>query len=460
MNKNIKAILILLPFAALFGFTGYRVYEATKQPAQATGAGGRPGGGMPGGRGPGGGGFGGPRMQQVATGVVSSGRINETIGLTGNLKPKQRVDVTSRIAGRITEIRVDTGMPVARGALIAVVEDDEIRQQIERSKASIAVSEASIGQREAELINAKAELDRKKKLIEEGILSKQELDMLDMRVRVAQSQLELAKAQKRQSEAELRELNIRQGQTRIYAPISGIIAMRQVDIGAMVGASNPIVTIISLSPMIVEAQVAERDITKIKRGTSVTVTVDSLPNQKFIGRVMRISPMLDPQTRNGMVEIEIPNRESMLKTEMFARIDVDLGSSRETLLLPRDALVYRGDQPGVYTIENDTARFKPVDTGLMQDDNVELVTGLKVGDKVITAGSNLIKDGDRVRVGDRNARGGPGGPGGRQGGGPGGGAPGAGRAERGGGTEQPGPPREGRPQGGRPEGGGQRRAQS
>lgn len=449
MNKNIKAILILLPFVALFGFTGYRVYEATKQPAQATG--GRPGGGMPGGGGPGGGGFGGARMQQVATGVVSSGRINETIGLTGNLKAKQRVDVTSRIAGRITQIRVDTGMPVAKGTLIAVVEDDEIRQQIERSKASIAVSEASIGQREAELINAKAELDRKKKLIEEGILSKQELDMLDMRVRVAQSQLELAKAQKRQSEAELRELNIRQGQTRIFAPISGIVAMRQVDIGAMVGASNPIVTIVSLTPMVIEAQVAERDITKIKRGTSVTVTVDSLPNQKFMGRVMRISPMLDPQTRNGMVEIEIPNRESTLKTEMFARIAVDLGSSRETLLLPRDALVYRGDQPGVYTIENDIARFKPVDTGLMQEDNVELLAGLKAGDKVITAGSNLLKDGDRVRVGDRNARGGPGGRqgGGRQGGGPGGGTPGSGSAERGGGTEQP----------GRPEGGGQRRAQ-
>ncbi|MBK9317238.1 MAG: efflux RND transporter periplasmic adaptor subunit [Acidobacteria bacterium] len=415
MNKNIKAILILVPFIALFGFTGYRVYQATKQTAQANGAPGRPGGGGMGRGGPGGGGAGGgSRMQQVTTGVVTSGKINERISLTGNLKAKQMVDVTSRISGRITQVLVDTGLPVARGALIAVVEDDEIKQQIERSKASISVADASIGQREAELVNAKMELNRKKQLVEQGILSKQELDALDMRLGVSQSQLELAKAQKRQSEAELRELNIRQGQTRIYAPISGIVARRLVDIGAMVGATNPIVTIVSVSPMVIETQVAERDITRIRRGATVSVTVDSLANQTFTGKVMRIAPMLDPQTRNGMVEIEIPNRESMLKAEMFARIELDLGSSRETLLLPRDALVYRGNQPGVYTIDNNVARFKPVDTGLMQEQNVELLSGLKEGDKVVTLGANLIKDGDQVRVGGRpGAAGGPAGPGNR-----------------------------------------------
>lgn len=415
MNKNIKAILILVPFIALFGFTGYRVYQATKQTAQANGAPGRPGGGGMGGgmsRGGPGGGGGGGRMQQVMTGVVTSGRINEKISLTGNLKAKQMVDVTSRISGRITQVLVDTGLPVARGALIAVVEDDEIKQQIERSKASISVADASIGQREAELVNAKMELNRKKQLVDQGILSKQELDALDMRLGVSQSQLELAKAQKRQSEAELRELNIRQGQTRIYAPISGIVARRLVDIGAMVGATNPIVTIVSVSPMVIETQVAERDITRIRRGAIVSVTVDSLANQTFVGKVMRIAPMLDPQTRNGMVEIEIPNRESMLKAEMFARIVLDLGSSRETLLLPRDALVYRGNQPGVFTIDNNIARFKPVDTGLMQEDNVELLGGLKDGDKVVTSGANLIKDGDQVRVGGRpGTAGGPAGPG-------------------------------------------------
>ncbi|MFN0107775.1 MAG: efflux RND transporter periplasmic adaptor subunit [Blastocatellia bacterium] len=409
-----KHLLIILFFLGLFGFTGYKVYKTIKaknELAAAPTAGGAPGGG---GR-PGGGG--GGRTQQVQTAQITSGKISEKIALTGSLKPKERVDVNSRIAGRVTQIKVDVGQVVARGALIAVIEDDEIRQQIERSKASIAVADASIAQREAELSNAKAELDRRQKLVEAGVLSRQELDALEMRHRVAASQLELSRAQRRQTEAEQRELNIRQGQTRVYAPINGVISARQMDLGAMAGANSPIVTIVGINPMVILANAAEQDISRVKKGAQVTVTIDSLPGQKFSGRIMRISPLLDAQTRNGQVEIEIPNKGGALKGEMFARVELNLGSERETMLLPRDALVYRGEKPGVFTIEAEKAKFVEVETGLTQEDKVELLGGLKLGDKVITQGVNLVKDGDRV---SERGPGGPGGPGGggRQGGPP------------------------------------------
>jgi RND family efflux transporter MFP subunit len=403
---RLKHLLIILPILTLIGFTGYKVRQAIQAKAElqgGAGAGGAGRGGGPGGGAPGGG---GARAQQVQTDVVSNGRIAENIALTGSLRPKESVDVMPRIAGRIVKINVEIGQSVARGTLLAVIEDDEIKQQIERSKASIAVVEASIAQRDAELQNAKVELERKKKLVEEGILSRTELDGLETRYRVAQSQLDLVRAQRRQSEAELRELNIRRDQTRIFSPISGIIARRHVDTGAMVSSGTPIVTVVSVSPMVVAAMASERDIPRIRRGTAVKVTIDSLPDQSFAGRVMRIVPLLDPQTRNGQVEIEIPNRGHLLKGEMFARIELNLGSERETTLLPRDALVYRGDQPGVYTIEKDLAKFLPVETGLSQADKVEVVSGLKVGDVVITRGSNLIKDGDRVRTAPPGGRGG------------------------------------------------------
>jgi RND family efflux transporter MFP subunit len=406
---RLKHLLILLPALALLGYTGYKVNQAIKARAnlQAGGAapGGQPGGGR-GGPGGGGAGGGGGRAQQVQTDVVTSGKISEKIALTGALRAKETVDVNPRLAGRLLRITVDTGQTVGRGALLAVIEDDEITQQIERSKAAIAVVDASIAQREAELQNAKVELERKRKLVEEGILPRTELDSLEMRQRVAQSQVELARAQRRQSLAEQRELNIRHSQTRIYAPLGGIVARRHVDPGAMVSAATPLVTLVSVSPMVIEATTSERDIARIRPGAQVSITIDSLPGQQFAGRVLRISPLLDPQTRNGIVEIEIPNRGSVLKGEMFARIELNLGSQRETTLLPRDALVYRGDQPGVYTIDKDVAKFLPVETGLTQDDKVEVLNGLKVGDVVVTRGSNLIKDGDRVRA---SAPGGPGG---------------------------------------------------
>lgn len=382
-----KHFLIILFFLGLFGFTGYKIYKTIKaknEVAATPGAGGRGGPAVAG------------RVQQVQTGQITSGKISEKVALTGALKSKERVDVNPKIAGRITQIKVDVGQSVARGALIAVLEDDEINQQIERSKASIAVADASIAQREAELSNAKAELDRKKQLVEAGVLSRQELDALEMRHRVAASQVELARAQRRQSEAEQRELNIRQSQTRVYAPIAGVVAQRHLDIGAMGGANTPIVTIVSVSPMVIEANTAEQDISRIKTGAQVSVTIDSMPGHKFSGRIMRISPLLDAQTRNGKVEIEIPNKGGILKGEMFARVELNLGSERQTLLMPRDALVYRGEKPGVFIIEAEKAKFLEVETGLTQEDKVELLSGLKLGDKVITQGVNLIKDGDRV----------------------------------------------------------------
>lgn len=396
-KRAIKYLLIALPLIALAGLIGFRVFQAVRSKNQETTAG--PGGA---GRGAPGGG----RVQTVHTDVISTGQISEKVALTGSLRAKEQVDVSPKIAGRLVNVLVDTGHPVAQGALIAQIEDDEIRQQIERSKAAIAVVEATIAQREAELGNAKAELERKKQLVDAGVLSRMELDALEMRHRVALSQVELARAQKRQSEAERRELDIRQSQTRIYSPVTGLVAKRNAHPGAMINPGASIVTVVSVSPMVIEAKASERDIARVKRGLPVTVTVDSLPGQRFTGRIMRISPLLDAQTRNGLVEIEIPNRGGTLKGEMFARVELDLGGSRETTLLPRDALVYRGDQPGVYVIESEKAKFIALETGMTQEDKVEVISGLKAGDAVVTRGSNLLKDGDRVRVMGKGQQGG------------------------------------------------------
>ncbi|HXG64899.1 MAG TPA: efflux RND transporter periplasmic adaptor subunit [Blastocatellia bacterium] len=376
-----KHLVLTIFLLALAGLLGFRIFQAVKSEAQPMRGGGP-----------------GMRMQTVQAAAVTRGSIGEKVTLTGSLQPKEQVDVSPKMSGRIVQMRVDTGQPVARGALIAVIEDDEIQQQVERSKAAIAVGEASISQREAELNNAKAEMERKRRLVEAGLLSRQEYETVETRYRVAESQLELARAQKRQSQAEQRELSIRQGQTRVYSPISGIIAKRHVDTGAMVNASVPIVTVVNVGTMVIMAKASERDIARIKPGTTATVIIDSLPGQTWTGRVMRISPVLDPQTRNGEVEIEIDNRGGVLKGEMFARVELDLGTSRETTLIPRDALVYRGDQPGVYIIESDTAKFRPVETGLTQEDKVEVLSGLTEGETVIAGGANLVKDGDKVQV--------------------------------------------------------------
>jgi RND family efflux transporter MFP subunit len=372
--------LIIIAVLTLLGVVlGFRIFQAVKSEAQPT-------------RG------GGERVQTVQTANAERGIIGEKIILTGALKAKDQVDVTPKATGRLTQIKVDTGHNVARGALLAVIEDAEIQQQVARAGASVAVGAASVAQRQAELNNAKADLDRNQRLLDSGLISRQQFEAAQTRYEVAKSQLDLAVAQRRQSEAEQRELKIQQGQTRVYAPMAGAIAKRHVDVGAMVNPSVPIVTVVSLGTMIIQANASERDIARIRPGITATVTLDSLPGQQYQGRVMRISPLLDPATRNGIIEIEIANRDGALKGEMFARAELNLTSSRETILIPRDALVYRGEQPGVYMIDSDVAKFRNVETGLTEGEKVEVTNGLTEGETVVTRGTNLLKDGDRVRV--------------------------------------------------------------
>jgi len=376
-TKHLVIIAVLTLLGVLLGF---RIFQAVKSEAQPARGGA------------------GDRVQTVQTANAERGTIGEKIILTGSLKAKDQVDVTPKATGRVTQIKVDTGQNVARGALLAVIEDAEIQQQIERSRATIAVGAASVAQRQAELNNAKADLDRNQRLLDSGLISRQQFEAAQTRYEVTKSQLDLAVAQRRQSEAEQRELKIQQGQTRVYAPMAGAVAKRHVDVGAMVNPSVPIVTVVSLGTMVIQANAAERDIARISPGVGATVTLDSLPGVQYEGRVMRISPLLDPATRNGIVEIEIDNRGGALKGEMFARAELNLTSTRETTLIPRDALVYRGEQPGVYLIDNETARFRNVETGLTEGEKVEVLSGLKEGETVVTRGANLLKDGDRVRV--------------------------------------------------------------
>jgi multidrug efflux pump subunit AcrA (membrane-fusion protein) len=133
-------------------------------------------------------------------------------------------------------------------------------------------------------------------------------------------------------------------------------------------------------------------------GNEATVTVDAIPDEPFVGRVSRIAPVLDAATRSALIEIDIPNRNGMLKAEMFARIHLDLGTMRDAVLIPRDGLVYRGQQPGVFVIEGDTPIFRAIETGMTREDEVEVLANLAPGTKIVGRGATMIREGDRVRL--------------------------------------------------------------
>lgn len=374
--KKLIAVVVIVGVGALVAF---RLYEETGAAAADTGDS----------RG---------ATASVETGAVVERMVRESVTAVGSLRALEMVEVMPKEGGRVLERLVDLGDVVRVGDLIARLDDDVIRQQVEQATATLNVSRAQVQQRQAELANIEVELARSHGLFEQGLVSSQQLQQAETRTDVAEAQLAVARAQVTQSEAGLQALRIRLGYARVYAPISGVVGRRWVDAGALVNTSTPIVTIVNLEAMILVTNVSERDITKIRPGSAAQITVDALPKERFDGEVTRVAPLLDPQTRTGQVELHIANAGGNLKAEMFARATIDLSSERRALVVPRAALIYRGERSGVFVYDDGTARFISIETGTSMGEQVEVVAGLEAGQQVITRGANLIQDGDTVEV--------------------------------------------------------------
>ncbi len=391
--------------------------EAAPGAAAAQGQGGR--GGFPAG-GFGGGGFGGGGNRggrgtgplTVEVGTVRRARINAELTVVGNLIGETTVSVAPRAAGRLQEISVRLGDRVSRGQAIAKIEDFELVEQIKQQEAGQQVAQATIRQREADLALAKTNVERARSLFEREIQSKQILDDNEARYQSAQAQLDLARAQAQQSKARLDELQINLSNTIITSPVNGFIARRLVDPGASVGQNAPVVEVVDISRVRLIANVVEKDLKQLEAGDRTRVEVDAFPGETFAGRIARVSPVLDPQTRTAPIEVEIPNPTSRLKPGMYARVSITLDTQQDALVVPATALVDLGGRRGVFLPLGGAAAFRMVQVGTEQQDIVQVVSGLTEGTEVITTGSGALRDGDRIIV--------AGGRGGRSGGGRGG----------------------------------------
>lgn len=377
-----KRLLAIVIGGGLVFWVGTRVYEIQQE--QAAPAKKKKGGG---------------RTISVDLAEAHVGEVEEVLLLTGALKAKETVAVMANAPGRLEKLPFQVGDFVKRGALVVELEDDELQQRVRRAEASIQVSAANVAQREAELANVRANLDRAKQLFEEELLSPQEYEQQKTSLAMIEAQLQLAEAQRSQAEADLTELKIQLDQTKIYSPLSGIVAVRHLDQGALVSPSSPILTIVSLSTMVTQGNVPERNVGKLRVGNVAEVRVDAIPGEVFRGRVARVAPILDAATRSALIEIDIANPRNVLKAEMFARIDLDLGTLREATLIPRDALVYRGQQPGVYVVEGENQPvFRAIETGMTRENQVEVLANLQPGTKIVGRGATMLRDGDSISI--------------------------------------------------------------
>ena len=290
-------------------------------------------------------------------------KISLTETYTSEIKPYKENDVTPAVAGlHISQIKVDVGDHVRAGQKLAEMDN------------------AALTQTKAQYENAKATFERSDELYKFGGESKANWEAVKTQYEVAKSTYE----------------NMLEN-TSLISPISGVVTARNYDNGDMV-TGQPIFVVQQINPVKIYINVSESLYSYIKKGMSVDVELDAIPEKKFEGKVSRITPLIDPQTRTFEVELTVANGKEEIKPGMYARATMSYGS-RKNVVVPDRAVVKMmgsGDR-FIYVLKADgTVSYQKVELGRRMNDKFEVLSGVADGDEVVVSGQSALKNGIAV----------------------------------------------------------------
>lgn len=385
--------------------------------------------------------------QKVELADITPISIIETVAATGKIQPEVEVALSSEVSGEIIELPLKEGQTVEKGDLLVKINPDLIQAAVSQSQAGLDNVRAQLAQAKASENNAKLNYDRSKTLFEKGVISKSEWDNAVADYEMAQANRQAAYYNVQSAAASLKQARENLYRTTIYAPMSGTISKLSVELGErVVGtaqmAGTEIVRVANLKNMEVVVDVNENDIVKVAIGDSAKVEVDAYLGREFRGVVNEIAnsaqaELTSDQVTNFKVKVSIlpdsyadltegkPESYSPFRPGMTATVDIITNRKERIVGVPISAIVVRSDTTGVdksflseknikpgdrfeavYVKEGDVAVLKPVTTGIQDETNIEIVSGLKEGETVITGPyttvTKILKPGDKVQQADKN----------------------------------------------------------
>ena len=309
----------------------------------------------------------------------------QQLSANGNIAAWQEAVIGSEANGlRLTDVLVNVGDGVKKGELLADFATETIDADLMQAKASLLEAEAT--GREA-INNA----DRARTLQNTGAMSNQQIEQYTTAAETAKARIEVAKAA-------VNTQQIRLKQTKIFAPDSGVISARNATVGAVVSAGTELFRLIRQSRLEWRAEVISSDLPKIKIG--MLANIIAADGSRLTGKVRKVSPMVDMQTRNTIVYVDLP--ANSVKAGMFAKGDFAMGQSN-TLSIPQQALVLRDGFNYVFVVKNmknqqaQVGQIK-VQTGKRVGNLVEVVSGLTANQNVVASGGAFLSDNDMVKV--------------------------------------------------------------
>jgi len=368
-------------------------------------------------------------------------QIVEKVSATGKIQPEIEVKLSSEVSGEIIELPIVEGQMVEKGDLLVRINPDLYQSSLQRSRAGLQNVKANYAQAEASLREAKSNYDRNKILFEKGIISKSEWDRIVAAYEVGEASKNAAYYGMQSAAATVTEAIDNLARTTIYSPMRGTISKLDVELGErVVGtqqmAGTEILRVANLSNMEVEVDVNENDIVKVSVGDSTLVEVDAYLKREFNGVVTQISNsaitgLTADQVTNFKVKVRIleasykdlregkPENYSPFRPGMTATVDIITRKKNDIVGVPISAIVIKSDTSStpsadktpvisdekfeaVFVKENNKAKLRVITTGIQDNQNIEILSGLKVGETVITGPYNTVtktlKDGDEVTL--------------------------------------------------------------
>jgi HlyD family secretion protein len=360
--------------------------------------------------------------------------IVETVSATGKIQPEIEVKISSEVSGEVIALPIEEGQQVKKGDLLVKINPDIYVSGVNRTAASVSNTKAGLNQAEAQLKEAKANFDRNKKLFDKGVISKSEWDRILSAYEVAVASKQSAYYNVQSASATLTEARDNLGRTTIYAPADGTISLLSIELGERVlgtqqMAGTEILRIANLNNMEVEVDVNENDIVKVSIGDKADIEVDAYLKRKFKGTVTSISnsassALTADQVTNFKVKIRIekdsyhdllegkPVNHSPFRPGMTATVDIITKTKTDIIEVPISAVVIKDDTTSVkkdiiaqlekedqekkgtapksdekfecvFVKVGDKAKLRVIKTGIQDDTNIEIISGLKKGEEIV-----------------------------------------------------------------------------
>ena len=343
---------------------------------------------------------------------ASLGQATSYLSATANLRPLREVDVVSQTEALVLKVMAEEGDIVTTGQTLVQLDDRPLRirrlsSQQKLAQAQLQLEKAKIRTEKAatQIGNSREELDRYERLFQEKLVSEREVAQLRYRVeellhdeRISSRETREFEHRVDELEAAIAEVDLLISQTLVQAPFAGLITDRKVEQGQMVRQLDQLYRLASFSPLFADVFLSEREARQVRGGQPVRIVLGADEAVAVLGRVARVSPVVDQSTGTVKITVEVTPQGRKLKPGAFVRVGIETDARSNAVLVPKRALIEEDGNHYLFVAESNQARRVVVKPGYENEGMSEILEGVTAGQQVVVAGQGALKDGSKIQV--------------------------------------------------------------